>query len=73
MEANIEKILPTEAYIEVTLTPGSYVTVFYSVEGRDTTSGYKSIYYIDKEQYDNAKIGEKVRVSFRQTLAETFG
>jgi hypothetical protein len=33
------------------------------VEGRDSTSGYASIFYIGKEKYENAEVGEKIRIT----------
>ena len=38
---------------------------FYPIVGRDTTIGYESIYYLTQEQYDDAVIGGKVRISFK--------
>lgn len=38
---------------------------FYSIVGRDTTIGYESIYYLTQEQYDDAVIGGKVRISLK--------
>ena len=35
----------------------------YPVEGRDSTSGYASIFYIGKEKYENAEVGEKIRIT----------
>jgi len=38
---------------------------FYPIVGRDTTIGYESIYYLTQEQYDDAVIGGKVRISLK--------
>ena len=38
---------------------------FYQIVGRDTTIGYESIYYLTQEQYDDAVIGGKVRISLK--------
>lgn len=38
---------------------------FYPFVGRDTTIGYESIYYLTQEQYDDAVIGGKVRISLK--------
>ena len=38
---------------------------FYPIVGRDTTIGYESIYYSTQEQYDDAVIGGKVRISLK--------
>ena len=35
----------------------------YPVEGRDSTSGYASIFYIGKEKYQNAEVGEKIWIN----------
>ena len=37
----------------------------YPIVGRDTTIGYESIYYLTQEQYDDAVIGGKVRISLK--------
>ena len=41
---------------------------FYPIVGRDTTIGYESIYYLTQEQYDDAVIGGKVRISLKYKL-----
>ena len=38
---------------------------FYPIVGRDTTIGYESICYLTQEQYDDAVIGGKVRISLK--------
>ena len=38
---------------------------FYPIVGRDTAIGYESIYYLTQEQYDDAVIGGKVRISLK--------
>ena len=48
-----------------TLTSGSDLSIFYPIVGRDTTIGYESIYYLTQEQYDDAVIGGKVRISLK--------
>ncbi len=63
VEVQIEKKLPREAEIEGTATPGSDVTSFFPIEGRDTTSGYRSIFYIEMEQYLDTDVGGIVRIS----------
>ena len=40
-----------------------YMIYHYPVEGRDSTSGYASIFYIGKEKYENAEVGEKIRIT----------
>ena len=41
----------------------SYMIYHYPVEGRDSTSGYASIFYVGKEKYENAEVGEKIRIT----------
>lgn len=65
-EVEIDKVLPTETCVDGTLTPGSDISVFYPVEARDTTSGYKSRIYLDAEQYRTAKVGDVVRISTKE-------
>ena len=31
--------------------------------GRDSTSGYASIFYVGKEKYENAEVGEKIWIN----------
>lgn len=66
IEAEIVKILPDERHIDGTMTPGSDISVYYPIEGRDTTSEYESVYYLTQEQYDNAQVGKKVRISVKE-------
>ena len=40
-------------------------TSYFIQSGRDTTIGYESIYYLTQEQYDDAVIGGKVRISLK--------
>ena len=65
IEAEVVKILPEERHMDGTLTSGSDLSIFYSIVGRDTTIGYESIYYLTQEQYDDAVIGGKVRISLK--------
>ena len=65
IEAEVVKILPEERHMDGTLTSGSDLSIFYPIVGRDTTIGYESIYYLTQEQYDDAVIGGKVRISLK--------
>ena len=66
-EIQVDKALPSETHADGDLTSG--VSSFFPVEGRDTTSGYKSIFYIDYKQYMGAQAGEIFRISVcRETL-----
>ena len=76
IELVVDKKLPIEAeskdaYVEL-LSPeskdagasdDSCMIYHYPVEGRDSTSGYASIFYIGKEKYENAEVGEKIRIT----------
>lgn len=65
IEAEVVKILPEERHMDGTLTSGSDLSIVYPIVGRDTTIGYESIYYLTQEQYDDAVIGGKVRISLK--------
>lgn len=65
IEFFVDEKLDVETYIEQTLTPGSDILSFYPVKGRDSTTGYVSIFYINKEQYDRVKKGETARISVK--------
>ncbi len=61
VEMQVEKKLPIESKMEGTATPGSDAITYYPIEGHDTTSGYRSIFYIDMEQYLDTDVGGIVR------------
>ena len=60
----VDKKLPIEAESrDAGASDDSCVIYHYPVEGRDSTSGYASIFYIGKEKYENAEVGEKIRIT----------
>lgn len=65
IEVCVEKKLPKEHSLITTLSAGSGFIYFYPVEGTDINSGYRSVFYIEEEQYKEADIGKIVRVGLR--------
>ena len=46
-------------------TTGLDAIYYYPVIGRDTTTIYESVWYLDKEEYCNIKVGDIVRKNIR--------
>ena len=64
IELVVDKKLPIEAESkDAGASDGSCMIYHYPVEGRDSTSGYASIFYVGKEKYENAEVGEKIRIT----------
>ena len=64
IELIVDKKLPIEAESrDAGASDDSCMIYHYPVEGRDSTSGYASIFYIGKEKYENAEVGEKIRIT----------
>ena len=60
----VDKKLPIEAESrDAGASDDSCMIYHYPVEGRDSTSGYASIFYIGKEKYENAEVGEKIWIN----------
>lgn len=64
-EVLVEDKLETENIIEQTLSPGSNITIFYPIRGRVLEDDYFSLFYLDKEEYENCQIGEIVKISVK--------
>ena len=64
IELVVDKKLPIEVESrDAGASDDSCMIYHYPVEGRDSTSGYASIFYIGKEKYENAEVGEKIRIT----------
>lgn len=64
IELIVDKKLPIEAESrDAGASDDSCMIYHYPVEGRDSTSGYASIFYIGKEKYENAEVGEKIWIN----------
>jgi len=61
IELVVESIRDPETHIGHSATTGSYTDVFYSIVGVDTTSGYKCVYYLHKNEIKNVKCGDTIR------------
>jgi hypothetical protein len=64
IEILIKEKMKPETVLEQTLSPGSKATTFFPIKGIDMETGYESIFYVEKEQY-NAEIGDKIRISIK--------
>ena len=62
IEVVVDRILDTE--IETYSTDFSSVK-FYPIEGTDTTSGYRTLLYVSKEEYEKAKCGNTLRIKVK--------
>ena len=65
-EVLVEEKLETETIIEQTLSPGSNITTFYPIRGRVLENDYYSMFYLEKEEYEKCRVGEKVRITVRE-------
>lgn len=63
IELVVDKKLDIETHLNHTASSGTNMIYFYPVEGIDTTSEYRYVCYIDKEQYVSSKCGDIVRVN----------
>lgn len=64
IEIFVDKKLPIEAESkDAGASDDSCKIYHYPVEGRDTISGYSSIFYIGKEKYKNIEDAEKIKIN----------
>ena len=61
-EIEVAAKCPVETETVCTVDNGGEIFNFYPVIGVDTTSGYKSRFYIDEEKYESAKPGSRLRI-----------
>ena len=61
-EIEVAAKCPVETETVCTVDAGGEIFNFYPVIGVDTTSGYKSRFYIDEEKYESAKPGGRLRI-----------
>lgn len=62
VEIRVDQINDVETYYSTSATTGPESIQFYPVEGRDTTTNYQSTWYLDKETYRNANVGDIVQI-----------
>lgn len=61
VEIIVDRKEKVETYICHDAVYGSDFFQYYPVSGKDTTTGYSSIWYLDKNMYRNIKVGDIVR------------
>lgn len=61
-EIEVAAKCPVETETVCAVDAGEEIFNFYPVIGVDTTSGYKSLFYVDKEKYEIAKPGSRLRI-----------
>ena len=61
VEIIVDRKEKVETYICHDAVYGSDFFQYYPVSGRDTMTGYSSIWYLDKDMYRNIKVGDIVR------------
>lgn len=54
-----------ESYLDYSVTAGSSMICYYPIVGRDSTSGYECVCYVDKDKYENAICGQNMRINVR--------
>ncbi|MGN0428402.1 MAG: hypothetical protein ACI4F0_11420 [Agathobacter sp.] len=64
-EVLVEEKFETENIIVQTLSPGTNVSTFYPVRGRVIENDYVSIFYLEREEYEDCRIGETVKISVK--------
>lgn len=62
IEIEIITKCPVETELVCTVASGGEIFNFYPVIGVDTTSGYKSLFYIDREKYENTELNDKLKI-----------
>ena len=62
IEILVEQKKETDNSYQNSATTGPEVFHFYPVIGKDTTTNYKSTWYIDKDVYQNVKTGDIVKI-----------
>ena len=67
IELFIDEKLPIETWDDGAISHSS-ISVFYPVRGTDTTSGFSSVYYVDKKDYKDTELGDKVRITVNREV-----
>lgn len=63
IEIIVDEKKEIETYYENPVTTGAEVFKYYPIEGRDSTTNYRCMCYISKEQYINANYGQRIRIN----------
>lgn len=66
IELIVEKKRDVEEYYENSVTTGPDILKFYPIEGRDSTTNYRYICYVDKENYKKTDYGQKIKLSVQR-------
>lgn len=61
IEIIVDQKLDVETYYQNSAATGPDSIHYYPVIGRDTTTGYSSVWYLDKDTYQNVKAGDIIK------------
>ena len=61
IEIVVEQKKDIETYFQNFITTGPDSIHFYPILGKDTTTNYESIWYLNKDEYENTNVGDIVR------------
>lgn len=61
VEIVVDRKKEIETYYQNSATTGPDSIHYYPVIGRDTTTGYSSVWYLDKDTYQNVKAGDIIK------------
>lgn len=65
IEILVRKKLPIETELDCSGTEFSSVTHYYPLEGSDTSTGYTSVCYVEKKEYNHVNIGETIKMNVK--------
>lgn len=66
IEVSVIKKLPIETRFSTGMIDGPLETnYYYPIEGRDTSTGYVSVCYIEKKEYKNTDVGKIIQITVR--------
>lgn len=65
-EAEVLEKLPVEDYSYTSADNGTNTSYFYPIKGKDSSNGYETVLYISEEKYEDADIGDYIKLPLRE-------
>ena len=65
-ETEVLEKLPVESYSYTSTDSGTHTNYFYPIRGKDSSNDYETVLYISKEKYENADIGDYIKLPLRE-------
>lgn len=65
-EVEVLEKLPIESYSYTSIDSGTHTDYFYPIKGKDSNNGYETVLYISEEKYENADIGDYIKLPLRE-------